>query len=67
MNVREKARLERLAQLLTDAHDVLEGMADSDIDHFEDEDEEREAVPAQYAARKVMEAVQGIENMLGGA
>lgn len=44
--------------LLRQAHDALDGMADSDIDHFEDEEEEAEAVPMQYAARKVMEAIQ---------
>lgn len=63
MNVREKARLECLNQLLAEAHDALEGMADIDID-FEDEEEELEGAPAQYAARKVMEAMQGLESML---
>lgn len=66
MNAREKARLERLTQLLNEAHDALEGMADSDIE-FEDEEEELEGAPTQYAARKVMEAVQGLESMLEGA
>lgn len=44
--------------LLRQAHDALDGMADSDLDHFEDEEDEAEAVPAQYAARKVMAAIQ---------
>lgn len=47
-----------MGALLAQAHDALDGMADSDIDHFEDDEEEAEAVPAQYAARKVMEAIQ---------
>lgn len=28
-----------------------------DLDHFEDEEEEAESVPAQYACRKIMEAM----------
>ena len=43
--------------LLQQAFDALEATADSDIDTFEDEDEEAEAVPAQYACRKIMEAM----------
>lgn len=45
-------------KLLAEAHDALDGMADGYLDHFEDEEEEAEAVPAQYAARKVMQAIQ---------
>ncbi len=52
------ANTQAAIKLLEDAHDALAGMADSDLDYFEDEDEEREAVPAQYAARKVMAAIQ---------
>lgn len=66
MNARERAKLERLHETLSDAFDTLEGMSDTDLDHFEDEEEEREAVPDQYAARKVMEVMQSIEQMLGG-
>lgn len=43
--------------LLQQAFDALEATADSDIDHFEDEEEEADAVPAQYACRKIMEAM----------
>ncbi|WP_418646565.1 hypothetical protein ACNQFN_11555 [Thauera butanivorans] len=41
--------------LLQQAFDALEATADSDIDTLEDE--EAEAVPAQYACRKIMEAM----------
>jgi hypothetical protein len=44
--------------LLQQAFDALEATADSDIDDFEDEEEEAQAVPAQYACRKIMEAMQ---------
>ncbi len=47
--------------LLREAHDALAGMSDSDLDHFESEEEEIEAVPMQYAARKVMAAIQLLE------
>lgn len=50
-------QLQALA-LLRQAHDALDGMSDSCIDTFENEEEEAEAVPEQYAARKVMEAIQ---------
>jgi len=43
--------------LLQQAFDALEATADSDIDDFEDEEEEAEAAPAQYACRKIMEAM----------
>ena len=43
--------------LLQQAFDALEATADSDIDHFEDEEEEVEAEPAQYACRKIIEAM----------
>ena len=43
--------------LLQQAFDALEATADSDIDIFDDEEEEAEAVPAQYACRKIMEAM----------
>ena len=50
-------------RLLTEAHDALAGMSDSDLDHFEDEEEELETVPMQYAARKVMAAMQLLQRM----
>jgi len=43
--------------ILRDVHDTLSSESDSDIDHFEDDDEEREGAPVQYAARKVMEVM----------
>ena len=43
--------------LLQQAFDALEAQADSDIDTFEDDEEEAEAVPAQYACRKIMEVI----------
>jgi hypothetical protein len=43
--------------LLQQAFDALEATSDSDIDHFENEEEEADAVPAQYACRKIMEAM----------
>lgn len=46
------------------AHDVLAGMADTDLDHFEDEEEEIEAVPAQYAARTIFAAIDDIDTLL---
>ena len=42
--------------LLQQAFDALD-TADSEIDCFESEEEEAEAVPAQYACRKIMEAM----------
>lgn len=46
-----------LLAILRDVHDTLASESDSDIDHFEDDDEEREGAPVQYAARKVMEVM----------
>jgi hypothetical protein len=54
------AMMDALA-LLREVHDVLESTTDSDLDHFEDEEEEREAVPVQYAARKLFQAIQLLE------
>ena len=50
--------------LLQQAFDALLATADSDMDDFEDEQDEAEAAPAQYAGRKIMEAM-GL--MKGGA
>ena len=44
-------------RLLQQAFDALEATADSEIDHFEDEDEAAMAVPMQYACRKIMAAI----------
>ena len=44
--------------LLQQAFDALESTSDSDLDYFEDEEEEAEAVPMQYACRKIMQAMQ---------
>jgi len=46
-----------LLAILRDVHDTLASESDSDIDHFEDDEEEREGAPVQYAARKVMEVM----------
>jgi hypothetical protein len=46
-----------IIQVLQDAFDTLESQTDSDLDYFEDEEEERECAPAQYAAKKIMQAI----------
>lgn len=46
-----------LLVILRDVHDTLSSESDSDIDHFEDDEEERKGAPAQYAVRKVMEVI----------
>jgi len=46
-----------LLVILRDVHDTLSSESDSDIDHFEDDEEEREGAPVQYAARKIMEVM----------
>lgn len=46
-----------LLAVLRDVHDTLSSESDSDIDHFEDDEKEREGAPVQYAARKVMEVM----------
>jgi hypothetical protein len=51
------AQTHQALSLLQQAFDALEATADSDIDTFEDEEEEAQAVPAQYACRKIMEAM----------
>lgn len=58
------AQTHQAISLLQQAFDALEATADSDIDTFEDEEEEAQAVPAQYACRKIMEAMDMIR---GGA
>lgn len=47
---------EVILALLHDAFDTLESSSDSDID-FEDDEDERQGAPAQYAARKIMAAI----------
>lgn len=56
-----------LLAILRDVHDTLASQADSDIDHFEDDDEEREGAPVQYAARKVMEVMDMLKAAAPGA
>ena len=52
-----------ILKLLQQAFDALEAISDSDIDDdFEDEEEEAEAVPEQYACRKIMSAMEIIKN-----
>ena len=55
--VRNMNKQDKALALLQQAFDALEATADSDIDHFEDEEEEAEAAPAQYACRKIIEAM----------
>lgn len=47
----------RVLRYLTDAHEALEGMSDSDIDHFETDEEDAGGAPAQFAARRIMQAI----------
>jgi len=58
---RQVAAPGELLVILRDLHDTLAGESDSDIDHFEDDDEEREGAPVQYAARKLMEVIDMIK------
>lgn len=51
------AQTHQALSLLQQAFDALEATADSDVDTFEDEEEEAQAVPAQYACRKIIEAM----------
>lgn len=46
----------QVLELLQQAFNALEAMSDSD-DTFEDEEEEAQAVPEQYACRKIAEAM----------
>lgn len=48
--------MKAIIEVLQDAFDALESLADSDLD-FEDEEDERESAPEQYAARKIMQAI----------
>lgn len=48
----------RVLNLLQQAFDALEATADSDVGPFENEEEEAEAVPEQYACRKIMQAIE---------
>lgn len=50
--------IHKIAAALNAAHDALESMSDSDIDHFESDEDELEGAPAQFAARKIAEALQ---------
>jgi hypothetical protein len=51
----------KILKLLQQAFDALEAISDSDIDCVEDEEEEAEGAPAQYACRKIMEAMEIIQ------
>lgn len=51
----------KIIKTLQKAFDALEGMSDSDLDFFEDEEEEAEYAPAQYAARLIMSVIQDLE------
>lgn len=51
----------KIIKTLQKAFDALESMSDSDLDFFEDEEEEAEHAPAQYAARLIMSVIQDLE------
>ena len=51
------SKQDKAIALLQQAFDALETTGDSDIDDFEDEEEEAEYVPVQYACRKIIEAI----------
>jgi len=46
---------------LQKAFDALESMTDSDLDYFEDEEEEAECAPVQYAARLIMKVIMDLK------
>lgn len=46
------------------AHDALVGMSDTDLDHFDNEEDEIEAVPDQYAARMIYAAIDDLDALL---
>jgi len=58
--------LESIKETLGVVFDALESTTDSDIDHFEDDEEEMECAPVQYSARKVFEVMQKIDNAMAG-
>ena len=51
------SKQDKAIALLQQAFDALETTGDSDIVDFEDEEEEAEYVPVQYACRKIIEAI----------
>jgi hypothetical protein len=57
MTMKLDAQTNKALGLLQQAFDALAATSDSDIDTFEDEEEEAQAVPEQYACRKIMEAI----------
>lgn len=63
----DRAERERDATIkaLREAHAALDGMSDTDIGHLT-EDEEREAAPVQYAARRVMQAIEALTERADG-
>lgn len=52
-------------ELLQQAFDAMEATSDSDLDYFEDEEEEAEAVPMQYACRKIVQAMEMLKGARG--
>jgi hypothetical protein len=54
--VKQDAQYHHAMSLLQQAFDALEATADSDV-YFEDEQDEAEGAPAQYACRKIIEAM----------
>ncbi len=51
------SKQDKAIAFLPQAFDALETTGDSDIYDFEDEEEEAEYVPVQYACRKIIEAM----------
>ena len=51
------SKQDKAIALLQQAFDALETTGESDIDDFEDEEEEAEYAPVQYACRKIIEAI----------
>jgi hypothetical protein len=62
----DRLDLARLRNLLSTAHDVLASTCDSDLDHFENDEEEMEGAPVQYAARTLMQAIDSLDPLIPG-
>ena len=54
--------IENALVFLKQAFYVLESVSDSDISHFESEEEEAEEYPVQYACRKIYQAISCISS-----
>jgi hypothetical protein len=47
---------------LQKAFDALESLSDTDLDYFEDEEEEAMYAPVQYATRLIMKVIMNLES-----